>query len=238
MQLEKINQPANINTKAIIFGMVLLFIALQVGFHPTYIQYFPTFEKFTWLHHVHGALMASWIILLVVQPMLIHKGKFAAHRFIGKLSYVTAPLMIVSMFLVLRLSYRKHILKFPAEAEMSEQAPIIMQLLCFTVLYALAVIYRKHSFYHMRFMIGTALLMIIPIVGRIFFEYFGAEFWYDLYLSVGVSSFLLVHDIRRNKDWKPYAVVTAAILSIIVVYHARHTEAFLVVGRIIANTFY
>lgn len=238
MLLEEINQPTTINTKAIICGMVLLFITLQIGFHPTYIQYFPTFEKFTWLHHIHGALMASWIILLLVQPILIHKGKFAAHRFIGKLSYVTAPLMIVSMFLVLRLSYRKHVLKFPAEAEMSEQAPIIMQLLCFTVLFALAVIYRKHTFYHMRFMIGTALLMIIPIVGRIFFEYFGAEFWYDLYLSVGVSSFLLLHDIRRNKDWKPYAVVTAAILSIIVVYHARNTEACAAIGRIIANTFY
>jgi hypothetical protein len=238
MQLEKINQPATINTKAIICGMVLLFIALQVGFHPTYIQYFPTFKKFTWLHHIHGALMASWVILLVVQPMLIHKGKFAAHRFIGKISYVIGPLMIVSMFLVLRFTYHKYLLESPVEAVMSNQGPIIMQLLCFTVLYALAVIYRKHTFYHMRFMIGTALLMIIPIVGRIFFEYFGAEFWYDLYLSAGISSFLLMQDIRRKKDWKPYAIVTAAIISIILVYHARNTEAWAAIGRVVVLTFY
>ena len=111
--------------------------------------------------------MASWIILLMVQPVLIHKGKLKAHRFIGKLSYIIAPLMIVSMCLILRLSYHKLVLNSSIEDEMSNQAPIIMQLFSFTVLYGLAFFYRKHTFYHIRFMIGTALLMIIPIVGRI-----------------------------------------------------------------------
>ena len=162
----------SINTKAIIVGMLLLFIALQIGFHPTYIKHFPAFKPFTWLHHVHGALMASWIILLVVQPILIHTGKNKAHRFMGKLSYLIAPLMIVSMYLILRFTYHKHVIDVSPEAEISNQAPIIMQLFGFTVLYSLGVIYRKHTFYHLRFMIGTAILMIIPIVGRIFFEYF------------------------------------------------------------------
>ena len=46
-----------------------------------YLQYFPEFEKFTWLHHIHGALMASWIMLLVVQPVLIYKGLCRADFF-------------------------------------------------------------------------------------------------------------------------------------------------------------
>lgn len=87
----------------------------------------------------------------MVQPALIHYRKIAAHRFVGKLSYVTAPLMIVSMFLVLRFTYHKHVLEFSMEAEMSNQAPIIMQLLAFTILYALGIVYRKYTFYHMRF---------------------------------------------------------------------------------------
>jgi hypothetical protein len=238
MQQDKTNQAAPINTKVIIIGMVLLFIVLQIGFHPTYIQYFPAFKKFTWLHHVHGALMASWIILLVVQPVLIHKGRYVAHRVIGKLSYITAPLMIVSMFLVLRLTYHNHVLTSSPEQEMSNQAPIIMQLFSFIILYALAIFYRKQTFYHMRFMIGTALLMIIPTVGRIFFEYFAAEVWYDLYLSVGLSVILLINDIRKKQDGKPYAIVTGVLLSILLIYHARFSAGWQLFGRFWADLFY
>jgi hypothetical protein len=46
MNHDQTNQFAIINTTAIIFGMVLLFITLQIGFHPFYIKYFPKFEKF------------------------------------------------------------------------------------------------------------------------------------------------------------------------------------------------
>lgn len=227
-----------INTKAIIAGMVLLFIVLQIGFHPTYIQYFPSFEKFTWLHHVHGALMVSWIILLILQPILIHKGRNTAHRFFGRLSYLTAPLIIISMFLVLRFTYHKHILETSMQEELSNQAPIIMQLFGFTILYSLAIIYRKQTYYHMRFMIGTALLMLIPIVGRIFFEYFGATVWYDLYLVVGLSIILLTNDIRNKQNWKPYAIVTGVLMSILLVYHIRYTDSWHSVGQFWANNFY
>jgi hypothetical protein len=236
MNKAKTTQP--ILNKAIIVGMGLLFILLQIGFHPTYLQYFPEFEKFTWLHHIHGALMASWIMLLVVQPVLIHKGLYKAHRFIGKLSYIIGPLMIVSMCLILKFTYHKHVLNSSLQVVMSNQSPIIMQLFSFTVLYCLAIFYRKHTFYHMRFMIGTALLMIIPIVGRIFFEYFAAEFWYDLYLSVGIALILLTYDILKKEDWKPYAIVTLILLSILIVYHARYSETWEVFGRFVVDTFY
>ena len=100
MQQDKINQAPTYHTKAIVVGMGLLFIFLQIGFHPTYLQYFPKFEQFNCLHHTHGAIMVSWMIILVLQPYLILKGKYRIHRIIGKISYIIAPLMIVSMFLV------------------------------------------------------------------------------------------------------------------------------------------
>ncbi len=178
--------------------MVLLFITLQIGFHPTYFMYFPDFKKFTWLHHIHGALMASWIILLVVQPILIHKKHYATHRFLGKLSYFTAPMMIVSMFLILRFTYHKYISSSSIEVQIANQASIIMQLFSFTVLYALAIIYRKNTFYHQRFMIGTALLMLTPTLGRVFYEYFEAEIMYEMYISIGIAALLCLYDFRKK----------------------------------------
>lgn len=236
MNQDKITQP--INTSAIILGMVLLLIALQIGFHPTYFQYFPKFEKFTWLHHIHGALMASWIFLLVIQPILIHKKKNKAHRFMGKLSYLTAPLMIISMFLILRFSYHKYISNSTIEIELANQASTIMQLFSFTVLYVLAIIYRKRTFYHMRLMIGTAILMITPTLARIFYEYFAAEIRYEMYLSIGIAAFLLLIDIKNKADWKPYTIVTSVLILFVSMYHARYSDAWQVFGRFVVNTFY
>ena len=78
----------DITPKVFFITMGFLFVLMQVAFHPEYIKYFPQFGGFNWLHHTHGALMASWVIILFIQPYLIYKRKYRAHRFIGKVSYL------------------------------------------------------------------------------------------------------------------------------------------------------
>jgi hypothetical protein len=236
MNKEILNQP--INTKGIIIGMVLLFITLQIGFHPTYFKYSPEFKKFTWLHHIHGMLMASWIILLVVQPILIHKGKLAAHRFIGKLSYIVAPLMIASMFLILRFSYHKGILKRPSDAVISFQSLTIMQLICFTLFFILAIISKKNTFKHMRYMIGTALVFVTPPLSRVLGEYFKIEIIYAMYFSAGLAAIFLVYDIYKKKNWLPNTIILLMLVLSIVLFQNRKSEVWLVFGRFVASTFY
>jgi hypothetical protein len=63
----------SIHTKAIILIMGLLFIALQIDFHPTYLQYFPKFEQFNWVHHTHVTLMVSWMLILFLSQKPIFK---------------------------------------------------------------------------------------------------------------------------------------------------------------------
>ena len=92
-------QSKDITPKAFFIVMGVLFILLQVAFHPTYLQHFPQFHEFNWIHHTHGALMVSWMVMLIVQPYLIYKAKYKTHRLIGKVSYFTAPLILISMFL-------------------------------------------------------------------------------------------------------------------------------------------
>src|SRR5690348_11269496 len=99
------NKSYDATAKAFFVVMVFLFILLQVAFHPTYIQYFPQFKAFSWIHHIHGALMVSWVMMLVIQPYLIYKRKYKTHRLIGKISYLTVPLMLISMYLATRLNY-------------------------------------------------------------------------------------------------------------------------------------
>ena len=243
MQQGKINQPAPIKTRNIIIGMILVFIIVHVGFHATYIKEFPTFQKYNWLHHIHGALMGSWVILLLVQPILIHKKKFAAHRFLGKLSYAIAPCMIVSMVLIARYNYQTGVLKKSAADVMATQSITWMQIMMFVLFYSLAIYFRKNTYNHMRFMIATAIVMLGPPINRIIFSYFTEVppayiFLISLYVKTGVATALFINDFIKKKNLKPALIVLLVFLFSDVVFHARYTAAWQAVGKFIVNTFY
>ena len=243
MQQGKINQPAPIKTRNIIIGMILVFIIVHVGFHATYIKEFPTFQKYNWLHHIHGALMGSWVILLLVQPILIHKKKFAAHRFLGKLSYAIAPCMIVSMVLIARYNYQTGILKKSAADVMATQSITWMQIVMFVLFYSLAIYFRKNTYSHMRFMIATAIVMLGPPINRIIFSYFhdvptGYIFLISLYVKTSIAATLFLNDFIKKKNLKPALIVLLVFLFTDVVFHARYTAAWQAVGKFIVNTFY
>ena len=92
----------------IIIGIILLILLVEVGFFKTYIRHFPLFKDyivdgsytmhFNWIMHVHGIIMMGWVLMLLVQPILILKGKIKWHRRVGALSYVLAPLVVLALF--------------------------------------------------------------------------------------------------------------------------------------------
>jgi hypothetical protein len=243
MQLEKINQPTTLHTKAIIFGMVLLFIALQIGFHPTYLQYFPGFEKFNWLHHTHGFLMMCWMVMLVIQPYLIYKRKYPIHRLIGKISYVIAPLMLISMFLVTRLNYLTTVGEIDFKDVAYIQALNFIEPISFLVFYVLAVINKNDVSKHVRYMISTSFPMIMAIFSRILYNNFGKtiepyEYFIPLYFCSLMSILLLVNDILKKNNAIPSTIITAVILLNTLVFHARYSEVWQAIVRFVGNTMF
>jgi hypothetical protein len=243
MKQDKTNQAAPINTKAVIFFMVWVFVIVQIGFHATYIQYFPKFVQFTWLHHTHGALMASWVILLVVQPILIHKKKFAAHRFIGKLTYIIVPLLIISILFAAKLNYTSSVSEVSFEEIFAGQSITWLALFNFILFYSLAIFYRKNTAKHMRLMIGTALVMVGPSLDRIIYSYFPITpdnyiCYIQLFIKVGLVAVFLASDIIKKKDWMPYSIMLLAFLFSAFVYYARYSATWQAFGRFVLNNFY
>ncbi|WP_460561673.1 hypothetical protein [Ferruginibacter profundus] len=243
MLQDKISQPAPIKTRNIIFGMILVFIIVHIGFHATYIKEFPVFQKYNWLHHIHGALMGSWILLLLLQPILIHRKKFATHRFLGKLSYAIAPCMIVSMVLVARYNYQTGILKKSAADVIATQSITWMQIVMFVLFYSLAIYCRKNPYKHMRFMIATAIIMLGPPINRIIVSYFPGVpipyiFLIALYIKTSVAAALFLNDVMKKKNLMPALIVLSAFLFSDIVFHARYSAAWQAIGRFIVNTFY
>jgi hypothetical protein len=187
--------------------------------------------------------MGAWVLLLVVQPILIHKQKFAAHRFLGKLSYVITPLIIISMFFVARENYQTGILKKSPVEVMAVQSITWMQLFMFVLFYSLAIYFRKFSYKHMRFIIGIAIIMLGPPTNRILFSYFpeigvANILLIALYLKTALAAALFLSDFIKKKNWTPYLIVLSAFILADIVYYARYSAAWQAFGRFVVNNLY
>jgi hypothetical protein len=159
---------------------LLLIPLVAFGFYPTYFAILqqPTPK----LIHIHFALMAVWVIVLVVQPFLYRQKKLALHRRIGKFTYALVPAIVVTASLVIRNSYFKNISAFehpvdPGATPLSHadalkqsasfEAIAVLYLGWICVFYLLAIANRKKPSTHARFMIAAALTMLGPTVDRI-----------------------------------------------------------------------
>jgi hypothetical protein len=182
------------------FGLVFLFIFL--AFFRTYFAFFPTFEgspAFTVLLHFHVLTLIAWFLMLIVQPLLIWKGKIDLHRKVGKSSYLLVPLILLGFGLVINQeqSRAQNLIAFAAN---------LFDIPFFLTLYVLAIYYRKNAAYHQRFMILSALPFLDPASARIALpgvpiilvvillllirEYFGKRVYAPYWIALGISILL------------------------------------------------
>jgi hypothetical protein len=206
-------QPVFRNTAIFI---ILIIIGVQWGFYATYTSQFPTFKDATTIIHIHGALLMTWLLLLVIQPMLIHLHKAKLHRTIGKVSYVLGPLIILFIFLVGQGSYGRSAGKAPEQVILAVMALDIRGLFSFAIIWALAMIYRKTPSAHMRYMISTGILGIGPGVGRGLINSLDFSLWTALaitdVLGLLIVGVLLARDLVKGNNYKPFLVVFVILL--------------------------
>src|SRR4051812_19027300 len=151
-----------------IYGFAILSLAAVAAFWPSYLSKpFATIDGTT---HVHAAAMTSWCALLVTQAFLIRTGKAGLHRTLGKLSYALAPFIVVAAFRLTQIRIRA----VPADAVLEAARDFYLPLsatVLFAVSYALAMVFRRRAALHARFMVGTALSFIDPVLSRIMVFY-------------------------------------------------------------------
>ena len=208
--------------------IVLIIIGVQWGFYATYTSQFPTFKNSTNIIHIHGALLMTWLLLLVVQPMLIHLGKAKLHRTIGKVSYVLGPLIILFLFLVGKGGYTRAAGKAPEEEILAVMALDIRGLVSFAILWALAMLYRKTPSAHMRYMIATGILGIGPGMGRGLINSLDYSLWTAMtitdVLDLLIVGVLLGIDLVKRNNYKPFMVVFVLLLVGAVIWQMRDSD--------------
>ena len=226
------------------FLIVALMLLTLVGFYPTYFRKFPVFENVTTVQHFHGAMMMIWFSLLVVQPFLIRYKKYKIHRTLGKVSYVIAPLVLYSIFLASQHEYYRDTLDLTENKSLAGLALDMTSLVAFGICYILAIVNRKNTPLHMRYMVGTALIIMGPGIMRIIavYEIFGdirfptvVLYTYIICVVIGIG--LIAYDLMKNNPYKPYLVTLGLTVGIYLTYLNRMSDWWQTIAGAIAGLF-
>ncbi len=233
----------------IIIGITLLLLLVHIGFYKTYIRHFPGFADyitpmgrkihFSWVKHFHGMMMMGWILMLVLQPILILKGKIKWHHRVGSLSYVLAPLVLLSMWLITQERFNDILERQGYTAAVAHLSLNFPNIIFFALLYSLAIYYRKRSTLHIPFMCGTAVLLIGPGLARLLTTYAGFIPDNSVIIAklvmVAIPAVIVIADSTRKKRISPFTVVLAVMIVNALLWISRNTPFWQTIGSAIAK---
>jgi hypothetical protein len=126
------------------------------------------------LVHAHGFVMTLWCLMLVTQSYLVRTNRKTLHQRLGRLSYVLAPLNVILMVTVVR----QNVLNRPVfEGELTPLLSVFLSLTLvgaavFSLLYGLAIAFRRNPALHGRFMLCTPFPILAAAIDRILTSYF------------------------------------------------------------------
>ena len=181
--------------------LVILIPIAFLAFYKTYFVQFPNFkENITTYTHLHAFISTMWILILILQPILIEKGKWKIHKVIGKITYGLFPILILSFIpLIISMYHSDH----PKKIFLPLSDSIML-----TLFYLLAIYNKKNVSMHMRFMIGIILVFLGPIIGRIgllileLSPIVTQNSFYGIIYLILIG--LIFYDMKFNNNYQPY----------------------------------
>jgi len=202
------------------YFFLILFAFVLLGFYKPYFGLIPQFKKdTTLLVHFHAAVLTTWVLLLIAQPLLVKYKKLKIHRLLGKITYFLVPLIVCSMIGMAL----KAVSEIPGKA-----TPFLIfdniylpscDCILFITFYTLAIIHKKKIQLHSGYMIGTGFIFFNPSLTRL------SYFWFHIHFSIAeiitivftdaIIIALILYLKHKKLDYKPYGL----ILSLFLIYH-------------------
>lgn len=148
------------------------------------------------IFHFHGAVMVGWLGLFSLQPWLVEHDNLALHRKLGwsasVLATLIAPLAIATCIAAIRAKV------FPPFFS----APYFLSLVSFGAVMFSATVWagialRKRTDWHRRLMLGSAVLLMEPALGRLLpMPLLGGTNgeWLAMVVQLGVLYLVVRHD--------------------------------------------
>lgn len=177
-----------------IFGLVVMVL---LGFWKSYFaELIAGTSRHALIFHFHAVMMSLWIAMLIVQPILIRKKKLTAHRWIGNLSFIVMPLLVLSILQIMH--YEGNL--FP-ENETNFVSTMNGAILMSTF-FLIAIWNRQQVSVHARAMVCTGITMIQPASDRFLFVFFKIPFPAVFFVSWGIIYLILIALILVERKQK------------------------------------
>jgi hypothetical protein len=177
-------------------GLIALVIMIAVlsyfGFHASYWNV-PRFTGTGWQVHFHVGTLVIWLGMLIAQGWLAYKGRINEHKRIGRLSYFLVPIIVLGFLLITDFGQRRH--KEPALI-----GATIFDAGLFLLFYTMAIVKRKKTEQHARYMMLTPVAFMNPTLGRAISP--------EVSLPVQLVLLLVLFIVAkvRKRPWQPFAV--------------------------------
>lgn len=113
---------------------------------------------------IHATCNGLWFALLVIQSVLIQKRKVKIHRTLGFASILLA----ISILVTGQYAVNYFLTRFHAAGKNPSPFGFYVQWISFGVLYGLGMLRRNHAAYHKRYMLFSALAMMLAGSDRLF----------------------------------------------------------------------
>lgn len=224
--------------RSLAFFAVFAF-GMLVAFWPSYFSRLGSQE--TYHPHAHGIAMTLWIGFIVIQPALIQTRNRELHKTLGRFSYVLVPAIVVVT--VNFVHFRVRGARDLPPIALHFLALVLIALLVFVTLWALALYHRRDPGTHARYMIATIFPLFTPVTDRLIGRY--APSIIPLVPRIGgspilpVAGFLLADvllaglalwdwRVNRRKDVFPIALVMLVLyhVSVMTLHRASSWKAF------------
>jgi hypothetical protein len=211
---------------------VLALLALTfVAFWPSYLSVLPEANP---AHHFHAGSSVLWTLLAALQSWSIHRDRFALHRTAGLAVFALFPFFLVAGVWVI------HVETVTLAAGLSDPDNLTLAQfgffdplanIGFAILFWGGLRYRYKVQLHARYMLGTVMFVVAPVIWRLLRNYapgFGpAQVPFDIPFAVGnaaacgIAILLYRQSPTHGRPW----LLVAAII-------AAQAILFLTVGRL------
>lgn len=174
-------------------GTIVVLVLAGLGFFPTYFGLFPGFPGVAPAIHFHAATLIAWLVLVLVQAVLVRKGRTDLHKRLGQIAFALLPLVILGFVLAMNDGQRRH--KNP---ELILATLFDASLFLFFV--GLGLWHRRKPALHRAFMLLALLPFLNPALGRLVSPMLSLP----IELLAMVALLLLAR--RRKEPLRPYVV--------------------------------
>lgn len=152
--------------RLLIPAFILIAVISLAGFYRTYFSYFPDISRFPFIIHIHFLAFCCWFVLLIAQPVLIRKKKTVLHRKLGRLSYFLAPVLVITIVLLVRNKTLREFPVAPGDASMTLLIGLL-DAVSFSLYYGIAMYHRGKLRWHVAFIIAASLVILNPGMSRL-----------------------------------------------------------------------